>query len=136
MKKVTLAIIERIYANAGQQAECVVRYTLTGEVGKADNKAFWTGGDVLDIQIKSARASVCRGTDIRAHVAMDGANRYGYVNKDFDTMYLMSPEEWVEMVDTFATITRESAKNGGAEKLRLKSESKAMVEWLEARVEA
>lgn len=134
MKKVMLKTIERIYANAGQQAECVVRYTLTGEAGKADNKAFWTGGDVLDIQIKSAKASVCRGTDIRAHVAMDGANRYGYVNKDFDTMYLMSPEEWIEMVDTFATVTRESAKNGGAEKLRLKSESRAMVEWLEARV--
>lgn len=134
MKKVNLAVVKRIYANNGQQAECVVRYTLTGETGRADNKAFWTGGDVLDIQIKSARASVCKGRDIRAHVAMDGAKRYGYVNKDFSAMYLMSPEEWIEMVDTFATVTRESAKNGGAEKLRLKTESKAMVEWLEARV--
>ena len=136
MKKVALKKYETIYHIAGQQAEVNVRYTLTGEPGKADNKPFWAGGDVGDIQVKSARASVCRGTDIRAHVAKDAAARYGYVIKTLDTMYLMTPEEWVEMVDLFAEVTHESQKNGGHIKMRLKHETRAMVAWLEAKAEA
>ena len=123
--------IEHRYANNGQHAEQVARFTLTGEIVKADNKPFTAGGDVLDIQVKSARATVCKGLDIRAHVELDGANRYGYVTADFSKMYVMSPDEWIQFVEHFATATTESPKNGGGSKLRLSHEGKAMREWLE-----
>lgn len=122
---------DRRYANNGQHAEQVARFTLTGEIVKADNKPFTAGADVLDIQIKGARATVCKGLDIRAHVAVDAAKCYGYVLADFSKMYIMSPDEWIEFVERFATATTESPKNGGCSKLRLSHEGKAMRAWLE-----
>ena len=122
---------DRRYANNGQHAEQVARFTLTGEIVKADNKPFTAGADVLDIQIKSARATVCDGLDIRAHVELDAAKCYGYVVADFSKMYIMTPAEWVEFVEKFAKPATESTKNGGGSKLRLPHESKAMREWLE-----
>lgn len=131
MTIIELVQIERTYKNNGQHAEQVARFTLTGVIEKADNKPAEQGGDCGDIQIKSARATVCKGNDIRKHLENDGANRYGYVTKDFDLMFLMNRTEYTEFVDKFGTLTRESEKNGGAEKIRLKSESRAMREWLE-----
>lgn len=133
MTTIELKELNRQYKNNGQHAEQVARYTLTGEVCKADNKPFTAGGDCGDIQIKSARATVCHGTDIKAHIAMDGANRYGYVNANFTVMYLMSADEWFEFASLFGTATRESQSNGGAVKMRLKAEGREMVEWLRAR---
>jgi hypothetical protein len=45
----------------------------------------------------------------------------------------MSKIEYLEFCEKFTTVTRESSKNGGAEKMRLKSESKEMLEWLRAK---
>ena len=122
--------IERTYSNNGQHAEQVARYTLTGVICKADNKPFNAGADCLDIQIKSARATICKGLDIEKHLELDCANRYGYVTKDFSKMYLMNKAEYLEFCNLFATVTRDSTRNGGAIKLRLKDETKAMLEWL------
>lgn len=122
--------IERVYPNSGQHAEQVVRYTVTGVICKADNKPFTAGADCLDIQIKSARATICKGLDIEKHLELDSANRYGYVVKDFSVMYIMDKAEYLEFCNLFATITRESTRNGGAVKLRLKDETKAMLKWL------
>ena len=133
MTAITLKNITRHYANNGQHAEQVARFTLTGEIEKADNKPFTMGGDCGDIQIKSARATVCHGTDIKAHIAMDGANRYGYVSADFSTMYMMSASEYIEFVEQFGTITTESKKNGGAVKIRLKAEGNEMKAWFTRR---
>lgn len=119
--------------NNGQHAEQVARFTLTGRIEKADNKPFTLGGDCGDIQIKSARATICKGTDIKAHIEMDGANRYGYVNAEFTMMYMMSADEYFEFATLFGTVTTESKANGGATKVRFKSESKEMREWLQAR---
>lgn len=133
MTKITMKNLPRAYANAGQHAEQVARFTLTGRIERADNKPFTAGGDCGDIQIKSARATVCKGTDLMKHIEADGANRYGYVTADFTAMYLMNANEYVEFVARFGTVTRESNKNGGAEKIRLKSEGKEMREWLTAK---
>lgn len=119
--------------NNGQKAEQIARFTLTGKIEKADNKPFTLGGDCGDIQIKSARATICKGRNIKAHTDMDAANRYGYVVKDFSMIYIMSKDEYIEFATAFATLTRESEKNGGAEKMRFKQENKAMLEWLKAR---
>lgn len=134
MTIIELKEIPRVYKIAGQHAEQKARFTLTGEIKKADNIPFTVGGDCLDIQIKSARATICKGVDIRNHIAHDGAKRYGYVVADFSVMYLMTATEYFDFATTFATVTTESEKNGGAVKTRFKSEGKAMRAWLMARV--
>lgn len=134
MTTMTMATIERTYKNGGQHAEQIFRYTMSGVICKADNKPSTECGDYEDIQIKSARATICKGNDIAKHLATDKAERYAYVTNDFKVAYIMSKAEYLAFATMFATLTRESAKNGGAEKMRFKSESKAMLEWLRARV--
>lgn len=133
MDTIMLAKIERFYANNGQEAERVFRFSYTGKLERADNVKHCDGADCDDIQIKSARATVCKGTDINAYLSTDKANRFAYVVKDMSIAYIMTKALYIEFVNAFATVTTESAKNGGATKLRLKSESRAMLEWLAER---
>jgi hypothetical protein len=121
--------IERVYANNGQHKEQVCRYYLSGKILKADNKK---GCDYENIQIKSARATVCKGTDLKSHIMQDVAVYYIYVTNNL-VGYQMNKAEYLEFCEKFATLTRESSKNGGHEKMRLKSESKEMIEWLKAK---
>ena len=125
--------IPRMYANNGQHAEQVVRFTLTGRIEKADRVKHDQGTDCADLQIKSARATVCKGTDLKAYLAQDKAKRFAYVVKDFSLAYIMDREEWEEFCEIFGTITRESKQNDEQIKIRLNKEGKAMVEWLRAR---
>lgn len=119
------------YANHGQNAEQSIRYHFTGKIEKADNLPHNLGGDMGDYQIKSARATVCKGTDVKSYLDNDGAKAYIYGTND-GIGYIMNRPTYEKFIGLFGTITRESKKNGGAEKIRLKSESKAMLEWLEA----
>lgn len=130
MTTINLLPIAREYKNNGQHAEQVFRFTLTGELTKADNLRHDLGADCLDIQIKSARATVCKGTDLDAYLAMDAAKRYAYVTSDFAKAYVMDRAEWKAFATRFGTVTRESAKNGGSEKIRLGHETNEMREWL------
>lgn len=122
-------VAERMYTNNGQHLEQIFRYNMSKEICKADNKP---GADYEDIQIKSARATICKGTDIESHIKNDVAKRYVYITKSL-VAYEMSKKEYLEFVIKFATLTRESTKNGGQEKMRLKTESKEMLEWLRVR---
>lgn len=132
MERISMLSIAREYANNGQHAEQVFRFTMTGIIFRADNRPASESGDYLDIQIKSARATVCKGTDLEGYLAMDAANRYAYVTNDFKTAFIMTKTEWKQFVYKFGTVARESQKNGGKEKIRLKTESKEMREWLES----
>ena len=118
--------------NNGQKAEQIARFNMTGEICKADNKKATECGDCMGYQIKSARATICKGTDIKAHIESDAAIGYIYITKEL-VAYTMSKAEYLEFATLFATLTRESAKNGGAEKMRFKSESKTLLEWLRTR---
>jgi hypothetical protein len=118
--------------NNGQSKEYITRFNLTGEISKADNRKATECGDCLGFQIKSARATICKGTDIKAHIESDAAIGYIYVTAEL-VAYTMSKAEYLEFATEFATLTRESTKNGGSEKMRFKSESKALIEWLRAR---
>lgn len=122
----------RQYKNNGQHMEQWTRFTLTGEIAKADNLAHDLGADCLGYQIKSARATVCKGTDIRAYLATDKATEYIYATAE-GVAYVMTRVEYIEFVEAFGTVTRESAANGGAEKIRLKSESVALLAYLAER---
>lgn len=131
MEKITLAPLTPLANyNKGQNAERRFRYTLTGEICKADNKPAEEGADCLDIQIKSNKATVCKGSDLDSYLESDKANRYAYVMSDNESAIIMSKTEWKAFVKAFGYITRESAKNGGKEKIRLYGESKKMREWL------
>ena len=130
MKTINLATLDRQYKNNGQEAERIFRYTMTGEIAKADNLAHNLGADCLNYQVKSARATVCRGRDLAAYLATDKATEFAYVLADFSKAYIMSKAEYTEFVNLFGTVTRESAKNGGYEKTRLGHETEKMREWL------
>ena len=133
MKKFYLATdFVREYANNGQHMEQWTRYTLTGERAKADNLAHDKGADCLCYQIKSARATVCKGRDLVAYLAEDKATAYIYATAD-GIAYEMTRTEYIAFVAEFGTLTRESAKNGGAEKIRLKAEGKALLAYLAER---
>lgn len=154
MFKMNLEPVERVYANNGQHAEYAMRKNITGKAILADNLPATAGADVLDIQVKSFHATVCKGTDIRAHVEQDKAQRYAYVTKDFATAYIMSPAEYIDFVDTFGTLDHDSngkrataghttlnghhggasGSNGGGVKIRLKRCEPAMIAWFEERM--
>ena len=124
--------IKSEYKNNGQRLEQIARFNLTGELAKADNRKATECGDCNGYQIKSARATICKGTDLATHIENDAAIGYIYITAEL-VAYTMSKAEYLEFATQFATLTKESAKNGGAEKLRFKSESKALLEWLKAR---
>ncbi len=130
MKTLKLNNIVRQYHNNGQHAEQVARYTLTGRLEKADNRK---GNDCGEYQIKSARATVCRGSSLIDGLSQDPANYYMYVCKDFKTAYIFNRLEWLEFCKAFARPTVESHSNGNGLKWRLLKESKAMTEYLQAR---
>ena len=131
MTTINLLPIAREYKNNGQHAEQVFRFTLAAlAFTKIDVLRHDLGADCLDIQIKSARATVCKRTDLDAYLAMDAAKRYAYVTSDFAKAYVMDRTEWKAFATRFGTVTRESAKNGGSEKIRLGHETNEMREWL------
>ena len=133
MTKFTLTTnFTRQYRNNGQHMEQWVRYTLTGETAKADNLAHDKGADCMGYQIKSARATVCKGTDLVAYLATDMATAYIYATLD-GVAYVMTKTEYIAFVEVFGTVTRESSKNGGAEKIRLKHETPALLTYLAER---
>lgn len=128
-KSILKPLTERMYANNGQHLEQLYRFNKSGKICKADNLK---GADYENVQIKSARATICKGTDLKSHVDNDVAEVYAYITKDLEC-YEMSKAEYIEFCEKFATVTRESSKNGGAFKMRLKSESKELIEWLKAK---
>lgn len=132
MEVIHLTPIERTYTNNGQHLEQTFRFNLTGRIEKADNLAHDKGCDLFHYSIKSARATVCKGTDIEAYLATDKATEFVYVTKTL-IAYIMNKAMYLEFVKLFATKTTESAKNGGGVKTRLKDETRAMVQWLEER---
>ena len=123
----------RQYKNNGQNAEQWVRFTLTGKTEKADNIAHNLGTDCLNYQIKSARATVCKGTNLIAYINEEIATEFIYATQN-GIAYVMNKTEYLEFVTEFGTVTRESEKNGGTEKIRLKSESLALLAYFAERV--
>ena len=121
------------YKNAGQEKERRFSLDFFGIDRKADNVPHTAGGDCGIYQVKSARATVCKGLDLDSYLDADGAKAWAYVTNDMLSAYVMNRAEWTAFVKAFGTVTYESKKNGGGAKIRLKHESREMLEWLEAR---
>ena len=122
----------RNYRNHGQDAEQSIRFLLTGKIAKADNVRYDLGTDVLNYQIKSARATVCKGLDLEKYLALDASTAYIYATNEGEA-FIMTKAEYIAFCSEFGTVTRESEKNGGGEKIRLGHETKKMLAWLRAK---
>ena len=133
MYTISLKSAPILYKNRGQQKQVDFIYTMTNQITKADNIPYTASGDYMGIQIKSAKATICKGTDIKSHIKKDAATEYAYVTEN-RIAYMMNPLEYIDFVNHFATVTTESAKNGGTVKMRFKSETRALLEYLEMRV--
>lgn len=128
MTKFTFAYLNN-YRNHGQNAEQSVRFALTGEIHKADNIRFDISADVLNFQIKSARATICKGTDLEKYLDLDASTAYIYATKQ-GIAYILNRAEYTAFVKAFGTVTTDSTKNGGAQKIRLGHETQKMLAWL------
>jgi len=105
--------------NKGEQVEWNVGYALTGKPSERNNKPAQNGGDVLDWQVKSPKASL---------TGRDNCNGYIFGFADADYFYEMSIKEFEKFVNAFGYIDRDS--RNGKEKIRIKGDSKKMREWL------
>lgn len=128
MKKFKIEKISTL-RNNGQACEQDLRYYFTNKIERPDNKA--NAADIFDIQIKSARATLCKGTDLEGYVYNNEANRFAYVTAE-RMVYIMNKDEFYLFACEFATVTTDSAKNGGNKKMRLRYETPALLAWLES----
>lgn len=136
--------IERIstYKNNGLRSEQDYIYTVSGQVVPHDSGRYDMGSDYGTKQIKSDGASLASGNlfsmdtfdEILAeYLAKSHSDSYVYVART-DWAYEMDAELFEIFVRTFGSLQKESAKNGGKSKIRLRHESKKMLNWLEERV--
>ena len=105
--------------NKGEQVEWRVGYELTGEPSERNNKPGTAGGDVLDWQVKSPKASLTENDNCGGYI-------FGFADADY--FFQMSKAEFEEFLTQFSYIDRDS-KTGKA-KVRIKNDSSKMRKWL------
>lgn len=108
--------------NRGNIVEWRVGYELTGVPSAANNKPGSEGGDVLDWQVKSPKASM---------VENDNCGGYIFGFADADYFYEMTTAEFENFLTEFSYIDRDSKT--GKSKVRIKGDTKKMRAWLMAR---
>ena len=129
-------IYRDMYANKGNNHEYSVTLRLShGKIAKTpNNKPHTAGGDYGKRQIKSAKATVCKGTDLEAYLADDRAETYVYCTNPDETGHCIAYEftkpEYIEFVKLWGKVSRASSKNGGGLTIRLPAESKKLRAWL------
>jgi hypothetical protein len=109
-----------------------------------DNLAYDKGSDLdtadgKHISIKASAFTLMSGSLCEGRDTFDGiwelyaervhSDTFAYITADF-TVYEMTLDEFKCFVYTFAHTERESEKNGGALKIRLRKESGKMLKWL------
>ena len=113
---------------------------------KHDSKPYNVASDVEineeKISIKASKFSLmsgklCNGlTDFdkiwELYETNTHSNKFVYITEDF-TAYEMNITEFKTFIYTFCKTEKESEKNGGAVKIRCKTESKKMIEWFQAK---
>lgn len=127
--------------NAGINAEQSLRYFLHGYTTAHDSRRFDEASDIDNISVKSARFTLAQGGLLNGselepmiddYFSRVHSTEFAYVARDF-TVYMMNAKEFREFLMAFCTVERDSYKNGGKLKVRARSESKRMVEWLNER---
>lgn len=129
-----------MYANHGQNCEASLAFAKVGEVRKHDNLRWDKGSDIpeLHISVKSAKFSLCAGGHLHGESLNEmlddyfervASTTFAYVTREFE-VYEMNAKEFRAFLELFGYITRESEKNGGKSKIRVKDEGRVMKEWL------
>lgn len=113
---------------------------------KQDNSNYMTHSDIelpdgRNISVKSNEATLMCGTLCRGCHTFEGiwrryyrnvhSNLWLYVTKDW-VAYLMDKQEFSKMVHHFGTLAHESSKAYHLPKIRLRPETKKMIQWLES----
>lgn len=140
----TTTTLTRIPAkNEGDAREWSVCAFMGVERTKHDSLPYDKGSDCeagdLHISVKSSAftlmaGNLCEGRDTfdkiwELYAERVHSNAFAYVTADY-TMYLMTLAEFKRFVYEFCKLERESAKNGGALKIRCRKESGKMLKWL------
>ena len=96
----------------------------------------------MNISVKSPGASLMSGSLCKGCKTFEGiwrryrrnvhSDTFVFISHEFNA-YFMDIDEFSKFVHKFATLDRESKKNGGGLKIKLK-DTKKMVMWLEERV--
>lgn len=108
--------------NKGEQVEWRIGYELTGQPGERNNRPGSSGGDVLDWQVKSPKASLTETDKCSGYI-------FGFADSDF--YYQMTPTEFEEFLSLFSYVDRDSKT--GKPKVRIKNDSAKMRRWLSDR---
>lgn len=141
---ITLTETFRNYKNFGQHAEQVLAYTLTGEIRKADKVPFYMGSDIpeYEMSVKSSKFSLMNGNACESQTfegiceeffAKVVSKKFAYVTQDM-VAYVMNIEQFRQFVYLFCGLERESQKNGGRYKVKMRAESKKTLAWLEKNI--
>jgi hypothetical protein len=105
--------------NNGERVEWKVGYELTGAPSERNNKPGADGGDVLDWQVKSPKASLVENDKCAGYI-------FGFADADY--FFEMSKAEFEEFLAQFSYIDRDSKT--GKTKVRIKNDSTKMRKWL------
>ena len=140
----TTYTIDRLtHANAGIAREWALCRHYMVERTAHDSLAYDKGSDLdadgKHISIKASAFTLMSGSLCEGIEDFDGiwnlyesrvhSDTFAYITADF-TVYEMTIAEFKMFVYTFAHTERESEKNGGAMKIRLRKESGKMLKWL------
>lgn len=129
--------------NAGDRCQQDLEKALTGNMTTIhDSVRFDKGSDIetLQMSVKSARATLAAASTMTATTfegqvdeffARTASTAFAYVTKTY-TAYIMNATEFRAFVEKFGSWQRESEKNGGGYKIRFRSESKSLLNWLAA----
>lgn len=127
--------------NTGINAEQSLRYFLHGYTTAHDSRRFDEASDIDNISVKSAHFTLVQGGPLNGselepmiddYFSRVHSTEFAYVARDF-TVYMMNAKEFREFLMAFCTVERDSYKNGGKLKVRARSESKKMINWLKER---
>ena len=140
----TTYTIDRIdHKNAGIAREWALCAHYMVERTAHDHAAYDKASDLdaagKHISIKASAFTLMSGSLCEGIEDFDGiwnlyakrvhSDTFAYVTADF-TVYEMNLAEFKRFVYAFARVERESSKNGGAMKIRLRKESSKMLKWL------
>ena len=130
--------------NNGDNREWALCHYFGIERVKHDKTRYDKGSDVetgdLAISVKAAgftlmHGNLCKGCNTfegiwRRYYKRTHSNTWAYITKDWQC-YIMDKKEFSKLIHTFCVINRESTKNGGHIKIKHRSETREMLEWLE-----
>ena len=142
MKRYTIINLH-LNANNGINKEQCLDEFYNHRHGKHDNLKWNEGSDLPEqkMSVKSARFSLCAGGQLQGNTIKEMIQDYfarvasvvfAYITNNYE-VYEMNATEFQSFLEEFTSLERESSKNGGKIKIKAKSESKKMIQWLEER---